>query len=56
MYPEKYIYIHELNFTGKDYNQVFKILGGRDFGKKLNEIFDLLENYAIKMKKEFIRT
>ena len=53
-YPDKYIYIHELNFIGKDYNQTFGILGGRDFGKKLNEIFDLLEKYAIKMKKEFI--
>ncbi len=54
-YPDKYIYIHELNFIGKNYNQTFGILGGRDFDKKLNEIFDLLEKYAIKMKKEFIR-
>ena len=54
-YPTKYIYIHELNFIGKDYNQTLGILGGRDFGKKLNEIFDLLEKYAIKMNKEFIR-
>ena len=53
-YPDRYIYIYELNFIGKDYNQTFEILGGRDFSKKLNEIFDLLEKYAIKMNKEFI--
>jgi len=54
-YPIKYIYAHELKFIGKDYKRTFGILGGRDFGKKLNEIFDLLEKYAIKMNKEFIR-
>lgn len=54
-YSTKYIYIHELNFIGKDYNQAFEVLGGRDFSRKLNEIFILLEKYAIKMKKEFIR-
>ncbi|HEC39893.1 hypothetical protein LCGC14_1466330 [marine sediment metagenome] len=53
-YPDRYIYIYELNFIDKDYNQTFEILGGRDFSKKLNEIFDLLEKYAIKMNKEFI--
>ena len=54
-YPRKYIYIHELNFIGKDYNQAFEVLGGRDFSKKLNEVFVILEKYAIKMNKEFIR-
>lgn len=54
-YSTKYIYIHELNFIGKDYNQTFQILGGRDFNIKLNEIFDLLEKFAIKLNKEFIR-
>jgi len=54
-YGTKYIYIHELNFIGKDSHQSFEILGGRDFSKKLNEIFVLLEKYAIKMNKEFIR-
>jgi hypothetical protein len=54
-YGTSYIYIHELNFIGKDFHQTFEILGGRDFGKKLNEIFDILEKYAISMNKEFIR-
>ncbi|MCK4369472.1 MAG: hypothetical protein KAV01_01615 [Candidatus Lokiarchaeota archaeon] len=55
VYGTSYIYIHELNFIGKDYNQAFEVLGGRDFSKKLNEVFVILEKYAIKMNKEFIR-
>ena len=54
-YTRKYIFINELKFIGKNYNQTFQILGGRDFNRKLNEIFVILEKYAIKMNKEFIR-
>jgi hypothetical protein len=54
-YGSSYIYTNLLNFIGKDFHQSFEILGGRDFGKKLNEIFDILEKYAISMNKEFIR-
>ena len=49
----KYLFINELKFSGKNYNQTFQILGGRDFNIKLNEIFDLVEKYAIKLNKEF---
>jgi len=52
----KYIYINELKFIGKNYNQTFQILGGRDFNIKLTEIFYLLEKYAIKLNKEFIKS
>ena len=54
-YTRKYIFINKLKFIGKNYNQTFQILGGRDFNRKLNEIFDLLEKYAVKLNKEFIR-
>lgn len=52
----KYLFINELKFIGKNYNQTFQILGGRDFNIKLNEIFDLVEKYAIKLNKEFIKS
>lgn len=55
IHTRKYIFINELKFIGKNYNQTFQILGGRDFNIKLNEIFDLLEKFAIKLNKEFIR-
>ncbi|UCD00412.1 MAG: hypothetical protein JSV23_05830 [Promethearchaeota archaeon] len=54
-FGRKYIFIHQLNFIGKVYNQSFEILDGRDFSKKINEVFEILENYAIKMNKEFNR-
>jgi len=52
----KYLYINELKFIGKNYNQTFQTLGGRDFNIKLNEIFNLVEKYAIKLNKEFIKS
>jgi len=52
----KYLLINELKFSGKNYNQTFQILGGRDFNIKLNDILDLVEKYAIKLNKEFIKS
>ena len=52
----KYLFINELKFIGKNYNQTFQILGGRDFNIKLKEIFYLVEKYAIKLNKEFIKS
>jgi len=52
----KYIFINELKFIGKNYNQTYQILGGRDFNIKLTEIFNLVEKYAIKLNKEFIKS
>ena len=52
----KYIYINELKFIGKNYNQTFQILGGRDFNIKLKEVLELIEIYAIRLNKEFIKS
>ncbi|MHA2289835.1 MAG: hypothetical protein ACXABG_13705 [Promethearchaeota archaeon] len=52
----KYILTNELKFIGKNFIKTFQILGGRDFNIKLSEILDLLEKYAIKLNKEFIKT
>jgi hypothetical protein len=41
---------------GKNFNQKFQNLKGRDFDRKFNEIFDLFENYAIRMKKDFVKS
>ncbi|MFX1503635.1 MAG: hypothetical protein ACFFDH_21925 [Promethearchaeota archaeon] len=55
-YSQRYIFINELRFIGKNYTQKVQILKGRDFNRKYNEIFELLENYAIRMKKDFIKS
>ena len=54
--PPLIISYYNLNFLGKNFAQKFKIESGKDFHvEKTKEVFDLLEVFAFKMNKEFIR-
>lgn len=54
--PPLIISYHKLNFLGENFAQKFKIESGKDFRvEKTKEVFDLLEVFAFKMNKEFVR-
>ncbi|MFX1329162.1 MAG: hypothetical protein ACFE91_13625 [Promethearchaeota archaeon] len=53
--PRRYMYAYNLKFIGTNFDQNFLILRGREFGRKFTEIIDLLEKFATKLNKEFIK-
>jgi hypothetical protein len=47
---------YNLNILGKDFAQKFKIESGKVFCiEKTKEVLDVLEDFAFRMNKEFIR-